>query len=548
MDYLSGLDGAFLSLETPATPMHVGSLHLFDPPEGPRRDFRDAIKKLIASRIDAAPIFRRQLAQMPLNFANPLWIESDVDLDFHIRSVLLPLPGTQRELQDCVGDLHARLLDRSRPLWMMYVIDGLADGRMAYYIKVHHALLDGQAGAALASVLFDLSPKPEKTRAKPRAKSESKPSALSLAAAAFRHDAAQYVKLARSLPDVVRTLAGMVLGGGKKEPAPKAPKGDLWANASFGPRTPLNVAVTPERTFAAVSLPLAEIKAVAKAQQATINDIVLTLCSGALRRYLARHGSVPKKALMATMPISLRDPGNRDFTTQATLSLVNLNTQIADPLKRLQALRAAAGATKSVAKSAKSIIPTDFPSIGGPWIIGALAALYGKSRVANVMPPLANVVISNVPGPQVPLYAAGARMTDYWPLSIVEHGVGLNITLMSYAGTLGVGFTAAQCAVPDAQELVDDLLAAHEELKRVALAEGEPAPAVRRRPQIVDLADAKPAETKPVKRARATRAATAKADKSAVVKPKAAKTVPKKSIAAKTTVAKTKKTRKGADA
>jgi len=142
----SGLDGAFLSLETRATPMHVGSLHLFDPPEGPRRDFRDAIKKLIASRIDAAPIFRRQLAQMPLNFANPLWIESDVDLDFHIRSVLLPLPGTQRELQDCVGDLHARLLDRSRPLWMIYVIDGLADGRMAYYIKVHHAVLDGQAG------------------------------------------------------------------------------------------------------------------------------------------------------------------------------------------------------------------------------------------------------------------------------------------------------------------------------------------------------------------------------------------------------------------
>ena len=540
MDYLSGLDGAFLSLETPATPMHVGSLHLFEPPAGPRRDFREAIKKLIASRIHDAPIFRRQLAQMPLNFANPLWIEGDVDLDFHIRSVLLPLPGTQRELQDCVGDLHARLLDRSRPLWMLYVIDGLADGRMAYYIKVHHALLDGQAGAALASVLFDLSPKPEKTRVRPTTKSEAKPGALSLAAAAFRHDAAQYVKLARSLPDVVRTLAGMVLGGGKKEPAPKTPKGDLWANASFGPRTPLNVAVTPERSFAAVSLPLAEVKAVAKAQGATINDIVLTLCSGALRRYLARHGGVPKKALMATMPISLRDPGNRDFTTQATLSLVNLNTQIADPLKRLQALRAAAGATKSVAKSAKSIIPTDFPSIGGPWIIGALASLYGKSRVANVMPPLANVVISNVPGPQVPLYAAGARMTDYWPLSIVEHGVGLNITLMSYAGTLGVGFTAAQCAVPDAQELVDDLVAAHEELKRVALAEDAPAPAAKRRPQIVDLAD--PA---PVKRARAPRPATVKADTPKAV---ARKAVSKKPAAAKTTTAKTKKTSKGADA
>ena len=407
---------------------------------------------MIASRLHLAPVFRRRLAQMPLQFANPVWIDEGVDLDYHIRRIDLPPPGSWLQVQDCVGKLHAEVLDRSRPLWMLYVFEGLASGDKAYYIKIHHSLLDGQAGAALAAALFDLSPTPGRAkpaRRKPRA-AERTPGALTLAAAAFRHDAAQYVKLVRHLPDVVRALAGMVLGGGGKpasrRPSPKTSiGGELWRNVSFGPRTPINAAITGERSFAAASIPLAEVKTIAVAQEATINDVVLALCSGALRRYLARHGGIPRKPLIATMPISLRDPGNREFSTQATLSLVSLATHIADPLRRLRAIRAAAGATKTVAKRARSVIPVDFPTIGGPWIVGALASLYGKTRLANAIPPIANVVISNVPGPTVPLYVAGARMTGYWPLSIVEHGVGLNITLMSYVGELGIGFTAASC-------------------------------------------------------------------------------------------------------
>jgi WS/DGAT/MGAT family acyltransferase len=243
----------------------------------------------------------------------------------------------------------------------------------------------------------------------------------------------------------------------------------LWRNISFGPRTPFNTAITGERGFAAASIPLAEVKAIAAAQEATVNDVVLALCSAALRRYLARHGGLPRKPLVATMPISLRDPGNREFTTQATLSLVSLATHIADPLRRLHAIHAAADATKTVAKRAKSVIPLDFPTIGWTWIISALASVYGKTHLANAIPPIANVVISNVPGPAVPLYVAGARMTGYWPLSIVEHGIGLNITLMSYNGELGIGFTVASCVVPQPQELVADILAAHQELKRHAL-------------------------------------------------------------------------------
>jgi diacylglycerol O-acyltransferase / wax synthase len=524
--HLSGLDGAFLSLETAATPMHVGSLHVFQPPPHYRRDFGDGVKQMMASRMHLAPVLSRRIAQMPLQFANPVWIDDGVDLDFHIQRIALPSPGTMQQLQDCVGELHGQLLDRSRPMWMLYVLDGLGDGRKAYYFKIHHSLLDGQAGAALAAILFDLAPDASHAPAPPARSGDKAPGALSLAAAAFRHDAAQYVKLVRNLPEVARTLAGMVLGGGTPK-APRAPKGanaSIWQNASFGPRTALNVALTPERGFAGVSIPLDEVKAIAHARGATVNDVVLALCSGALRRYLTRHGGLPRKPLMATMPISLRAPGNKDFTTQATLSLVNLATDVADPLKRLDALRAASGATKAAAKSAKSIIPVDFPTIGGPWIIGAIASLYGRSKIASVAPPLANVVISNVAGPPIPLYAAGARMTDYWPLSIVEHGVGLNITLMSYNGSLGVGFTVASCAVPDAHELVADFLRAHAQLKQAVEAAAAAEAPVAKKPRARAAA---PVAKKPRARAAAPVAADRKA-RVATAPKTAAKTAPKK--------------------
>jgi WS/DGAT/MGAT family acyltransferase len=339
----------------------------------------------------------------------------------------------------------------------MAVIDGLQSGQVAYYFQVHHAVLDGQAGVLLSQVLFDMTPKPQALPRGPGRRTEH-PGMVELAAAALKHDAGQYIKLVRHLPDVVKTLAGL-FGG-----APGKARGRLGQNFSFGPKTPVNVPITGERGFAGVTIPLATLKRLAEVHEAKLNDIVLALCGGALRRYLAQHGGIPKKPLIATMPISLRDAGNTDYTTQATLSLVNLNTQIADPVKRLHAIRDAAGAMKALAQRARGVIPTDFPSIGVPWLLQGLAALYGRAGLVNAMPPIANVVISNIPGPQVPMYAAGAHMTDYWPLSIVEHGVGLNITVMSYAGGMGFGFTTARCAVPDARELSTALLAALDEL------------------------------------------------------------------------------------
>jgi WS/DGAT/MGAT family acyltransferase len=413
------------------------------------------------------PVLRRRLAALPLQLANPVWVRDDIDLDWHIRRVRLPKPGTWAQLEAVVAGLHAELLDRSRPLWMLYVLDGLATGEKAYYFKIHHAMLDGQAGVALAGALFDTSPDAapgSRRKARQVSTTVAKPGPLALAAAAFRHDAAQYIKLVRELPGVVRTLAAIVGNSVRSSGAPDL--SELKRSISFGPRTALNVAITPERGFATASLPRAELKAIADANDATVNDVVLALCSGALRRYLKRNASLPRKSLIAAMPISLREQGNTEMRTQATLSLVSLATNVADPLKRLRAIRDSAGATKTVARQARSVIPTDIPLIGVPWLLGALASLYGRGGVVDTLPVLANVLVSNVPGPPVPLYVDGLRMTGYWPLSIVEHGVGLNITLMSYAGNLCLGFVVARCAVPDPRQLADDFLDAFVELKQ----------------------------------------------------------------------------------
>ncbi len=475
MRALSGLDGAFLHLETPETPMHVGSLHLFDLPPGHRGDFHADIKRQMARRLHVAPVFQRKLAPMPLGMANPVWVhDAHVDLDWHVQCVTLPAPGGQAELEDMAGRLHSEPLDRSRPLWRIYVFDGLPQGSAGYYIKVHHAVLDGQAGVLLAQALFDVTPKPRSVPRPEREPAEEHPGMAELAAAALKHDAGQYIKFVRHLPDVVRTLGGMIagLGGSAGEGSEGAGRGGLGQNFAFGPHTALNVPITGERGFAALSLPMDTLKQIAAAHDAKLNDIVLALASGVLRRWLAHHGGIPKKPLIAAMPISLRQAGDTEYTTRATMPLVNLHTNIADPVKRLHAIRDAAGAVKAMARRASGILPTDFPTLTVPWLLHGLATLYGRSGLAGTIPPIANVVVSNVPGPQVPLYAVGARMRTYWPMSIPEHGVGLNLTVMSYAGAIGFGFTTARAAVPDARALTRALQEAYEEL----LAKAQPRP------------------------------------------------------------------------
>ena len=358
MKALSGVDGAFLHLETPETPMHVASLHLFDLPAGYTGDFHADIKRQMRRRLHLAPVFTRKLAPMPLQFANPVWVEDDqVDLDYHVQRVTLPSPGTQAQLEDCVGRLHSRAA-RPQPPAVAHGRDRRpgSRARSAYYFKVHHAVLDGQAGVLLAQALFDLTPKPRAHPARRRAAAAEHPGP-----GRARRRRAE----ARRRPVHQAGAAPARRGEDARRPVRRRRRrqaeGQLGQNFSFGPKTPLNVPITGERGFAALSMPLDTLKQLAAAHEAKLNDIVLALCSGALRRYLAQHGGIPKKPLIAAMPISLREAGNTEYTTQATMSLVNLNTHIADPVKRLRAIRDAAGAVKALAQRATRRDPDRLP-------------------------------------------------------------------------------------------------------------------------------------------------------------------------------------------
>jgi diacylglycerol O-acyltransferase len=461
MKHLSGMDASFLHLETPEMPMHVGSLQLLDLPAGYAGDFYEDVKAYLGNRMHLAEVFQRKLALMPFELANPVWVDDeDLDLDYHVRHVILPRPGTHAQLEQYVARLHSSLLDRSRPLWEIYVIEGLKSGQVAVYNKMHHATIDGQAGVAVAKALLGTTPVPapvKPPRPRPRT-NQYQLGVAELAAAAVSNTVLQYAKLFKALP------AGLKAVGSVFYPVSEAdgkrhftlPAG--WPRA---PRTPLNTAITNQRSFAARSLPLDEVKRMAKRSGTSVNDVVLAICAGALKRYLADYSCTPDKPLVAGVPVSLREAGNTDPNNQVSLMLVSLATDVADPIERLLAIHASSTVGKKLTGHIKAAIPTDFPSLGVPWLMSGLALLYGRSGLSNRIPPVLNVAISNVPGPQVPLYFAGAKVAAYYPVSIPTHGVALNMTVQSYNGVLEVGLTACRRAMPDVADLGDYVAEEH---------------------------------------------------------------------------------------
>lgn len=452
MTPLSALDALFLHLETPATPMHVGALHRLRAPRD-RDGYLERLRAVVASRLHLAPPFTRQLVTMPLDFADPVWVEAPkVDVARHIRRARLPRPGTEAQLRALVARLHARLLDRSRPLWRMTLIEGLESGELAIFTQFHHATLDGAAGVLLGQALLDISPRPRRVPPPPDHTPEPAPGTMRLAAAGLASSARKTARLARRLPSLAESVAAAV--GLLAQPATRA---RLARNLGLGPSTPFNRAIRPARRVATLSLPLAPIKAVARARGVTLNDVVLAIVGGGLREYLQAHQALPGKPLVAAIPVSLRESGNSAFSTLATMTLTSLATDRADPLERLARVHEAASAAKALTGSLRGLIPTDLPSLGLPWLLSAGAALYARASAGELLPPIANLVVSNVPGPPVPLYFAGARVLTWWPMSIVEHGLGLNITLMSYAGSLDFGLVAARDAVPDLDRLAQAL-------------------------------------------------------------------------------------------
>jgi len=469
MKQLSGLDASFLYLETPQMPMHVGALHVFELPAGTKGKFVTALRKHMESRLPVAPVLRRRLWWMPLNLANPAWVDAVPDMKQHIVEIKLPKGSGVAELEAAVSELHPVLLDRTRPLWKFHVFEGLAPSpgglrRVGLYSQLHHAAVDGQAAVALANAILDVTPTPRTIEARPSGRQRVfKLDMTEMLRGVIGLQAHKVAEIVRQLPGTVGTLKDAARSAVSSSSLLTGKKG--VSNLTLAPRTVLNGTVTEGRAFATVSLPLAELKALGRAHEATINDMVLMVCSSALRRYFAKRHTLPRKSLIAAVPISLREKGDTRSDNQASMSLISLGTQISDPKKRLAHIKAATAAMKGTMGNVKSILPTDFPSLGLPWLMEAATALYGKAKVADRIPQVANVVISNVPGPPVPLFMAGGRMLTNYPASIVVHGMALNITVQSYNEALDFGLMADSAAMPDVRELADAIGIAFDDVR-----------------------------------------------------------------------------------
>ncbi len=348
MKRLSLLDALFLYAETPKTPMHVASVTIFKPTSA-RDDFFARFRAHVAARLDLLPSYRRRLQATPLGIDHPVWVlEDKLDLYYHIRHQALPKPGGMEELRTLIGRLHAVPLDRSRPLWEYHFIEGLEGDKFAVYVKVHHSTMDGLAGMATLGVTFDFAPGAEHETLPLRIiPPDAEPSDLiELTSTAVGDFIRQGWRAAKSLPGVVRAL---------RKAAPNLGRDArfLYSYVKDMPRTPFNTAISEHRVYATSSLPLDEVRAFAKSRGATINDVVLALCAGALRRYLAEHEALPEGPLRAGLPVSLRPPGNAQLNNQVFFTLSRLPTDVAEPLARLAAAQTAGQEEEPVRRHAR---------------------------------------------------------------------------------------------------------------------------------------------------------------------------------------------------
>ncbi len=535
MDHLTAIDAGFLQMETSQTPMHLASVHMLRLPPDFQGDFPEVLKRHIMSRLHVAPLLTRKLVTMPLDLANPVWVHDDaIDIDYHVRRLSLPSPGNHAQLMAVVGRLHSIIMDRSRPLWEIALIEGVQGGGYAMYLKLHHAGLDGVAGQRLVEALYDVTSTPravEPPKGKPRAASTS---TGALFVASLVNAATQSVRLLRNLPGTTRMVLGMVQGmrtaTGEKRPPPKKTR---WF--SFGPpRVSFNTTVTNQRLFAGCSMSIADMKVITQARQCTLNDVVMAVAAGALRRYLLRRGDLPDRALLALMPISVRQPGDMEMSNRVSAARCDLHTDIEDPIKRLTAICGSTADIKRNLENTRKGMPTDFPSIGVPWLLPAMVALVGKLHLADRLPPIANVVVSNVALSPRALYIAGAELISYWPVLILMHGMGLGLATHSYAGSMEWGVLGCRQSMPDIDDFADDLLASFAELLAATVTDAASRPALAKpaRKATTGKTPAAKAGTRKARPAKVEVKATADVDRdasvvSAVAKPGAATTAKK---------------------
>ena len=459
MEQLSGLDGAFLAMETRTVFGHVGSVCIVDAlaSQGLEPELTlDHLTRVIESRLPLVPLFRRRLVTVPLGLDHPYWIEDpDFDIEFHVRELALPFPGNDRQLSEQVARLHARPLDRSRPLWELYLITGLHGGRAAIYSKIHHAAIDGVSGGDILTAVLDVSAQGRELPEVKVFEGEQPPDAALLLARSAVNLARQPVQAFRVVSDLARSIPGLAnafgsplahLMGGRDDD-------DLLSQSGLrAPGTPFNAPISPHRRWAFADLPLGEVKKLRESVGGaglTVNDVVMALCAGALRRWLQLHDALPAAPLVAAVPVSVRTKDQKGkYGNQVSMMLAALPTNQSDPGERLGAMHEAMRAAKDQHGAIPAGLLADVSQFAMPALANQAWRLSAKLRLFERVNPF-NLFVSNVPGPNVPLYFAGAELLAYYPVSAVVDGQGLNITVMSYRDNLYFGLIACRQLVPD---------------------------------------------------------------------------------------------------
>jgi WS/DGAT/MGAT family acyltransferase len=458
---LSALDAQFLNVESRTTTGHVGAVVLLDPADTASGELTlDDVRDVLEPRLHLAAPFRERLVEVPLGLGYPYWADDpEFDLEYHLREVALPQPGTDAELGEQVARIHSRPLDRSRPLWEMYLVHGLADGRVALYAKIHHAAIDGVSGAEILAAIMDTTPEPRDVD--PGGwEPDRVPSAWELLPRALASVADRSLDMVTGLPRSLPHLTAVP--GVQRLPGIRAvgdavtvvraivgfPSGQRTSRDLVAPRTPFNGPITAHRRVAFASLPLDEVKQVKDAFDMTVNDVVLALTTGVLRRWLLDRDALPTSPLVAAVPVSVRDDRSESGGNLMSVMVVALPTNLPDPAARLGAVHQEVTAAKAEFDAVPATLLQDLATLM-PTALSGLAAR-ALFRVMTAPGALFNLFVSNVQGPQLPLYIAGAKVDAVYPVSAVSDvSGGLNLTLFSYDGALDVGLIACREMVPD---------------------------------------------------------------------------------------------------
>jgi WS/DGAT/MGAT family acyltransferase len=465
---LSGLDASFLYMETPTLHMHVSMAAVFDPSTVPDGYSFRKIRQMIVDRIPLAPVFQRRLVEVPMRLGHPVWVDDpEFDIDNHLRRAALPSPGGMRELGDFAADINSRQLHRDRPLWEMWVVEGLEDGKIALVTKMHHSTIDGVSGAELLGVLFDLEPDPAEPEHPVERHLDSRiPSSFELVSQALVANVVRPFELPQMAWRTIGAVAGV-----RKVRQTGSGKAALPLSA---PRTSINVAVHARRRVAFAAASLNDVKNLKNAMGTTVNDVVLAMCAGALRTYLLAGDELPDVPLVSVVPVSVTpEVADLKGSNKVSAMFVQLPCELEDPLERLQAIHEGTKGAKEEHQALGATTLQNWAEHATPNLFAVAARLYTGMKLADRHRPVANLVISNVPGPDFPLYMGGSQMLGMFPLGPVMDGMGLNITIMSYLGVLYWGLASDARAVPRLWDIAAAIPHALTELMEAAGLESE---------------------------------------------------------------------------